>query len=1425
MPAIRHRVLGGLAAIVLLAGAAAGLRGEDPAPTPPVLDQPLIAGWSFDELFGSTCGDASGHGHHASPEHPGAAGLQRVPGLFGTAMAFSGNHRLRVPGKPEFGELPALSFSVWVLPTDLSGYREIFRKEDGDQRVLFSFQQDGTVLSLGLNVGGYVECDAPLDPTRVLDGRWHHCAATFDGQTMRVYLDGEEIGSLARRGTVSAGGPASGHLGSSDGGECFQGAMDELRIYAAALSPAEIARLHASGQAAMAALAKAVPGDEPPPEAPLLAHWTANEGALAPEVADASGGPALAVRPTAPPPRIRGVHGNALNLAGTHALATAGWPEIETLPALTFSAWVRPVELGGFREIFRKEDGERRLLFSFQENGTILSLGLNIDGYVECDAPLDPTRVLDGEWHHCAATFDGQTMRVYLDGEEIGSLARPGVIALQPGTPAFLGSNNGAAEHFQGGLDDLRVYQAALTPDQVRRLCQAGQAALDRFARQLEDRLDTFHTPGTDFAETLAGTRRRLREQRIRLDADLATVLARKLRSAFPDEFAEFVAYTGASPLELVAAADDRFQEAHTERLVALMLEYRPLTEVQWARQTPAEVRRWEEAGELEQRFERLKAQGAAARYSPEWVRLILAAGRRVQFRPYQAEAVAPYVPPETPPTRDRSQAEARQVLEHDWLHQADGNPTPERIRREIAWARQVADRIEASFPGRVSFQRERARLAALEKQIQPGTAADPALYFRVRQVKRALLFANPVVDFDRVLFVEMPYPQGSEWPHETRHRLGYMAVPGGRLLVLKGLSPAGQLTQLMPKAPLHGSFWRPDLSFDARKVLFCFKPHNEKSFHLYEIGIDGSGLRQLTDGPYDDLDPIYLPDGHLLFSTTRAHTYVRCMPPTNAFVLARCDADGRNIYLVSANNEPDYLPSVLEDGRVLYTRWEYTDKPLWRAQGLWTMNPDGTQVNTLWGNQSVWPDVLKDARGIPGSHRVMFTGSAHHDWFSGAVGIVDPSRGHNFPHGLTKVTADVAWPEVGNGPVDPIESPHYHASGQYAAYYSPYPLSERDFLVSANRGGKFVLYLMDTDGNRELIYEGTHHVFHAIPVRPRRRPPVIPDSVQWPTPQQRHNPPEGVLYSPNVYQGAPAKLRGKAKYLRILHIEPKTYTYWHQRPYISTGPVVSMVQSEGVKRVLGTVPIAADGSVAFRVPPGKALHFQLLDSEYRALQTMRSFASVMPGERRGCLGCHELHSVAPANSGKARAQTPRKITPPPWGEDTVSYSRYVQPVLDRYCGGCHQGNGPARETLDLTRRPGFLMFDEPYVTLIGRPTWSVPYEAPQDPPPGFGIADTILVEAYATTDPKAYQTPEPMTRLSYASRLVAIASSGEHYGVKVDEVSRQRLIAWVDAMCPYLGDEEVRQEPDPVFQGVEWLAIRPRIRTAPRIIRPGPVD
>lgn len=194
-----------------------------------------------------------------------------------------------------------------------------------------------------------------------------------------------------------------------------------------------------------------------------------------------------------------------------------------------------------------------------------------------------------------------------------------------------------------------------------------------------------------------------------------------------------------------------------------------------------------------------------------------MALGPRIQFRPTVHEAVAPYVRPATPATRDLTATEARETLERDWLHQADGNPTPERIRNEIRWTRDLIERLRsAPAPASASAPAFAAELAALDARSngRPPRSRPPTAPSTSGFAKRnAPSSRNPALHFDRVLFVDMPFPQGSEWPHKTRHRLGYMAVPGARLLVLDGLRPDGHLTQLMPQAPLHGSFWRPDVS------------------------------------------------------------------------------------------------------------------------------------------------------------------------------------------------------------------------------------------------------------------------------------------------------------------------------------------------------------------------------------------------------------------------------------------------------------------------------------------------------------------------------------------------------------------------------------------------------------------------------------
>jgi len=809
---------------------------------------------------------------------------------------------------------------------------------------------------------------------------------------------------------------------------------------------------------------------------------------------------------------------------------------------------------------------------------------------------------------------------------------------------------------------------------------------------------------------------------------------------------------------------------------------------------------------------------------------------------------------PEATGQRPLGQKAADNLLQTDWLFQADNNPTLKRIGQEIVWARELAKRI-LNMKGAPDLTVELTQLDKLEAAID-GCRDPKALYLDVRRLKRKIAFSNPMIDFDEILLVDSPYAemQHGHNGHESGHRNGCQMSGGydSKLQILKGLSPDGELTDLLPEG-LDAYVWRPDLSFDAKKVLFCKKDSDGPSFQLFEVNVDGSGLKQLTSSPHDDLDPIYLPDGKIAFSTTRAHTYVRCLPTSPCFVLARCEGDGSNIRIISRNNEPDYLPSLLPNGSLIYTRWEYTERPLWRLQGLWTMNPDGTSVRVYWGNRSAHPDMLIEPRAIPGTSKVLFIGAGHHKFFAGSIGMVDIAGGREFPNGLTKVTADVRWPETGDGAGCAVESKTYHASGGYAAYKSPYPLGSEDFLVSARAGSEgggnsvrfgdeFSLYLMDIHGNRELIYRGDNNVWYAQPVRKRTPPPLRPDAVAWPEAGEPAK--KGVLYSADVYEGVEGLERGEAKYLRVIQMDAKTYSSM-AKTWRHSGPTVSIIQEDGVKRILGTTPVEKDGSVNFRAPSGKALHFQLLDENYRCLQIMRSFTGVMPGEFRGCVGCHEQGSqapVAPNSRAIAMQRPPSDLTEPPWGADvSISYERFAQPVLDKACGACHQGdqNPKAKARLDLTLRgglpergvpPELSPFKEPYLTLIG-PAWRSPITSDV---PGAGLAGCLNVErgggGHATLQPLT-----PKTMLSSTSPLIRTVMTGKHpkaqdgsevnANIVVSPEDQRRLIAWVDANCVYRGDEEIRQIPDPLPDQVARFPVRPRIKTAPVIDRLQPIN
>jgi hypothetical protein len=350
--------------------------------------------------------------------------------------------------------------------------------------------------------------------------------------------------------------------------------------------------------------------------------------------------------------------------------------------------------------------------------------------------------------------------------------------------------------------------------------------------------------------------------------------------------------------------------------------------------------------------------------------------------------------------------------------------------------------------------------------------------------------------------------------------------------------------------------------------------------------------------------------------------------------------------------------------------------------------------------------------------------------------------------------------------------------------------------------------------------------------------PPVMMDRVEWPKIGSGEKPALGTLYSNNVFANAPEILKEKGKAIRVIQMDPKTYTTWHKIVQ-HDGPAVSVTQAEGVKRILGTTPIERDGSIAFQVPPGEAIFFEMLDEEGRAIHVMRSFTNVMPGEVRGCFGCHESQLSVPiaATQGIAMTRGAKPPTPPSWGvEESISYGRFAQPVFDKHCAECHQN--PEHEAfakLNLTRRPsthgwwGWVYsqsdvspFTEPYLSLVSGPTpWGGAKPMDERGVPK-NLAGVFVVEGYNSMDPANLKTLPPYSVYSPVSQIVHHAMSGEHYGVKVTGEDLERLIAWVDCNGPYLGDEEIRNDMfDPVSQTIDTIPpIRPRVATAPRINR-----
>jgi hypothetical protein len=560
--------------------------------------------------------------------------------------------------------------------------------------------------------------------------------------------------------------------------------------------------------------------------------------------------------------------------------------------------------------------------------------------------------------------------------------------------------------------------------------------------------------------------------------------------------------------------------------------------------------------------------------------------------------------------------------------------------------------------------------------------------------------------------------------------------MPGGNLCILS--LRTGAVEDLVPSLD-GGVFGAFDVSFDARRVVFAYKPGKELGYRLYEVGTDGRNLRQLTFSPADedsivtkyrirnyphgteDLDPCYLPDGGIAFVSTRCRFGILCDGPDEftTTVMYRIDGDGGNMRQLSNSSVSENTPSILPDGRILYTRWEYVDKGAVAVKCLWAMNPDGSNSTEVYGNDIQVPTTMVMGRNIPGSSsEYVFTGTPHccPQNCVGTIVRVDVSGDIRSPSAMTYMTPDIDIRyEIGISFRDPADTARWihDPNGNGRLFRESYPLSRSEFLVSHKPAGSrwdnakgYGLYLLHEGGATEPVYVDTAiSCFRPVPLMKRVTPPALPEKRNAKLAGEQL----AECIVTDIYKGMTDVADGEVKYLRILEQVPRPWgarRFYRLDEYDQQHVTISKDTHLGLKVQYGIVTVERDGSARFLAPAGRNIFLQALDSNYMAVQTERTYVNYMPGETRSCIGCHESLSQTPQPGKRAtplamkrEAETPRAQPGEETGRRTLRYVRDVQPVWDRNCISCHSSERPAGK-LSLSGKETRL-FNESYENLV----------------------------------------------------------------------------------------------------------------------------
>ena len=618
------------------------------------------------------------------------------------------------------------------------------------------------------------------------------------------------------------------------------------------------------------------------------------------------------------------------------------------------------------------------------------------------------------------------------------------------------------------------------------------------------------------------------------------------------------------------------------------------------------------------------------------------------------------------------------------------------------------------------------------------GTAYGWTDFLAKKLAARRKLFANPRLAETLKCGLAFITRRQPTWNHEVAQYFGWRQDPGGSLFRLEKPGRSLAVTDLIAGRLPSGSFLQPRLSYDARKIVFAFvetsgalDPYdvmkvNEEDgdhhyYHLWEINVDGTGLRQLTKGVYEDFMPEFLPDGDIAFMSSRRRSQSRCFwygysNRWQAYTLFRMKADGSNIRQLSWNDVAEWFPTMSNDGEILFARWDYIDRDAVRHQNLWKMRPDGTNPMAVWGNETPDPHCTFQPRAIPGSRKIVCVASAHHTCTGGPIILIDPAKNENSEEAITHVTPG-HYPEIdiaGRGAAHAMPNasdPHYSDNNWYN---SPYPFGEDLFLVAWSRddfhyepsrrnpNAALGLYVLSADGTRELLYrDGVLSTECPEPLVPRPTPPKWISQLE-PTLRAAK---QGEVFISDVHRGLKTVTRGSLKEVRVVQIYPRTAP----DQYL---PNTGCGGHENARGVLGTAKVEADGSTRFIVPAQVPLLFQVLDADGCAWRTMRSTTSLMPGERVSCVGCHEAKREAPVSAAtvsEAMKKPAQKMTVPPEGGRPWGFVENVQPIFDRKCISCHAGD-QAPCGVDLTRAVDPRFSRETKVKTVGPRQYSAPW-------------------------------------------------------------------------------------------------------------------